>query len=133
MITPKEAMALPAAQLTGEQKIALRELLRAIDRWIPEHIDPRGVTYRTTIMDPLVLLPAIRELRRAGWVVGLQSDTRPSALNPREPQLVGHIFALEPTDADFPSPFAGESWAAPPGANGTTAKPFATGPTPQGD
>lgn len=94
MISAREALALPCAQLTEEQKKAADGLEAEIDAHVRKFMAVRGVEFSTTEKDPNVIGEVVARLKLAGYQVDFSIDSEPNKLNPAMRKHTGFTFGF---------------------------------------
>lgn len=99
MITAKEALALPKAQLTDVEREGAIKLLAWFDEQIRDDMTYDGVSdLKVEVTNRNVIAFVMRTLKRNGWLVNGRPDFMPHPLNKAVTQLKGYIISLVPND-----------------------------------
>lgn len=97
MITAVEALALPTAQLTEEEKTAADDLERLIDEHVRKGLQHRGVDLDISCTNGNVLSAVTHRLIEAGWIAEWTPITKQHALYRNRIEHVGFKLSLRPS------------------------------------
>jgi len=105
VITAIEALKLPTAQLTDEERIAADKLEADLEVHVRNNMKLNGVEYRTEEKNPVVIAEVNQRLKRAGWQPQWQMLAEPHKLNKAINSVIGFGLFLAPNDAAFAEVF----------------------------
>jgi hypothetical protein len=101
MIPAAEALALPSAQLTDEEKAAADKLEALIEEHVRMGMRRNGVNLQTPMTHPGIITEVNQRLRTAGWVGEWQPLLETNSLNRAMQKHVGFKLSLYPTDESY--------------------------------
>jgi hypothetical protein len=96
VITALEALRLPGAQLTDQQRQILRQVLADIDAWVRSHMQRCGVEMNLRITDANIVAEVSRLLRRASWNPQWLKLSEAAKVQGAEPLHIGYRLLLAP-------------------------------------
>lgn len=101
MIPAIEALALPSAQLTDEEKAAADKLEGLIEEHVRTGMQRNGVNLQTTVTHPGIITEVNQRLRSAGWVGEWQPLVEQNQLNRAVQKHIGFKLSLYPNDESY--------------------------------
>lgn len=100
MIPATEALRLPSAQLTEEERTAAEVLEKAIDTHIRQHMEWRGCQIKITEVRLNVIAEINQRLKAAGYQADWHRMAERSQVTGEE-RLVGFLLVLAPLDEAY--------------------------------
>lgn len=102
MIPAHEALLLPTALLSEEQRARADALETLIDQYVRANMERRGCDFDTEETDLNVVAEVNQRLKAAGYNVNWQQLAKPNRLNPQGAmKLVGFRLAISPTTESY--------------------------------
>jgi hypothetical protein len=98
VIPAHEALTLPTAQLTEEQRDHADKLEEQIDKAVREHMRRNGLDMQVKQADPAVIAEVNQRLRAAGWGAVWNPIVDEHRLNKALRVIVGFSLNLFPSD-----------------------------------
>lgn len=98
MISAADALRLPTAHLTDEERAAADRMEAAIEAHVRLAMNRDGCQFRTTEMQGPVLAEVTHRLRAAGWEPKWNAEMEPSPFAERGQRHVGWTLVLVPSD-----------------------------------
>jgi hypothetical protein len=99
VISAVEALRLPIAALTAEQRASVSRVLELMERHVVQRMSSVGVQFEIYETDGPVIGAVTTELRRLGWNPRFMPLMKPSAISGAQNQHVGFTVVLIPSDA----------------------------------
>jgi hypothetical protein len=101
VITAVEALQLPSAQLTDEEKAAADGLELLIEEHVRKGMGRNGVDLQVGMTNPKVIAEVNQRLKRAGWATQWSPIIERHKLNAALQNLTGFGLNLFPTDESY--------------------------------
>lgn len=101
MITAKEALRLPSAQLTPEEQHDVEELLKRIDQAVRTGMQHNGIVFESTEVRPQVNAEVIARLRHAGWSPQAIPEVEQPRFTGGKPSIRKVTIMLLPADESY--------------------------------
>ncbi len=98
MIPASEALDLPTAQLTDDQRVRVEKLEALIEAHVRNAMERRGCDFHTTETDNNVVAEINQRLKAAGWITQFMRLQEPNPLNRGAPRDIGFMIHLGPSD-----------------------------------
>ena len=118
MITAREALALPTAQVSESDRQAAEKIVEEVDAAVRAGMNRSGASITLPLgrLNPAILAEVIHTCRREGWAVGVQDVTEQSRVGVIAPRVgtvvTGHKIIVQPTDESYDRYDAEVKWAA---------------------
>lgn len=101
MISAVEALQLPRAQLSVEDKEAADALEIAIEAFVHDNMEWRGLQFTSKEKRPNAIAEVMQRLKAAGYETRLEFVVEQHPLNKAMQQLVGFQLSLSPSDEAY--------------------------------
>lgn len=101
MISAVEALRLPSAMLTDEERTAADRIEAELEIHVRKYMEFRGVDFKTTETRNNVIAELNQRLKAAGWSTQWQRMSRPNRLSGGAQECVGHMLFIAPTDESY--------------------------------
>jgi hypothetical protein len=105
VIAAVDALKLPSAQLSDDERLAADKLEVAIEAHVLNNMRVNGVDFKTEELRPVVIAEVNQRLKRAGWQTQWQPLLEQHALNKAAVKHTGFGLNLAPSDAAFTEAF----------------------------
>jgi ssRNA-specific RNase YbeY (16S rRNA maturation enzyme) len=100
-IEAANALALPVAQLSSEEKREVDKLLDGMRSYMQLNMQYRGIDYKTDVTN-MNVVAAVREIiRRHGFDVQVLAMQENARLQGAAPRVIGHIILCAPSSATY--------------------------------
>lgn len=101
MITASEALRLPSAQLTEDDKGIVAKLLREIETGIQTSMKRNGFEFQTNNTNPAAMFEVVVILQEHGFTVQCQPLLNQPAIHGGRPTHVGYALQCAPSQASI--------------------------------